>query len=128
MLGAGSGRLDLSANGIAVVALVSQHDAAGGQAFEEQRAVLAVGDLPAGQQEGGRAAGAVGESVDLGRAPAPRAADGVVLLSPLPPAAQRWAFTAVESISTREGGPPAWDSVSNDPSQTTLAARRTKLL
>ncbi|KQT83729.1 hypothetical protein ASG51_16465 [Methylobacterium sp. Leaf465] len=66
--------------------------------------------------------------MDLGRAPAPRAADGLVLLPPLPPAAQRWAFTAVESISTWEGGPPAWDSVSNNPTQTPLAAQRTKRL
>ena len=37
-IGRGPGRLDLSPNGIAVVALVRQHDATGGQAFEQPRA------------------------------------------------------------------------------------------
>lgn len=40
---------------IAVIALVGQDDAAGGRAFEQLRAGLTVGDLPAGQQEGERA-------------------------------------------------------------------------
>ena len=49
----------------------------------------AIGDLPSGQQEGERTAELVSEGVDLRRAPTARAADGLVLLPPLPPAAQR---------------------------------------
>jgi len=47
-VGRGPRGLDLSADGIAVVALVGQHAAAGGQAFEQRRAGLAIGHLPAG--------------------------------------------------------------------------------
>lgn len=84
-VGRGPGRLDLPPNGVAVVDLVRQHDAAGGQAFEQQRTGLAGGSLPTGQQEGERTAKAVGEGVDLGRASAPRATDGLALLPPLAP-------------------------------------------
>ncbi len=127
-VGCGPGGLDLPADGFGVVALVSQHDAEDGQMFEQQRAGLAVGGLPAGQQEGERAVEAIGEGVDLGRAPAARAADGLALLPPLPPAAQQCAFTVVVSISTWEGRPPACASVSNKPTPTPLAAQRTKRL
>lgn len=41
-------RLDLSADGIGVVARVGQHDSAGGQPFEQRCAGLAVGGLSAG--------------------------------------------------------------------------------
>lgn len=121
-------RLDLPPDGIAIVAFVAQEDTAGGQALQKQRASLAVSDLAARQQESERPAELVGERVDLRRAPAPRAADGLVLLLPFPPEAQRWTVTAEESISTWAGGPPAWASVSNSPTQTPLAAQRTKRL
>ena len=68
---------------------------------------LAISDLAAGQQEGDGAAVAIGQGVDLGRAPAARAADGLLALPPFPPEAERCAFTAEESMSTCAGGPPA---------------------
>ena len=52
-------------------AAIDVHDAADGQAPQEQRTGLAVGNPPTGQQESERAAGAVRERVDLGRAAAP---------------------------------------------------------
>ena len=64
----------------------------------------------------------------LRRAPTARAADGLGLLPPLPPEAQRCALTAELSIRTWAGGPPALASVSNSPTQTPLAAQRTKRL
>ena len=73
---------------------------AGWQPLQEERARGAVRDLTARQQEGERPAVLVGERVDLGGSAAARAADGLVLLPPLPPEAQRCAFTAEESIST----------------------------
>ena len=51
--------------------------------LQEPRPGRAIGDLPAGQQEGERPTELVGERVDLGRAPATRAADGLALLPPL---------------------------------------------
>jgi putative ABC transport system substrate-binding protein len=45
--------------------------------------------------------------VDLSGASAARSADSLILLPPLPPDAQRCAFTAELSIKTCAGGPPA---------------------
>ena len=62
-------------------------DAASRQALEELHTRRAVGDLPAGQEEGNRTAEFVGERVDLGRAPAaragPRAGPIALVLCPL---------------------------------------------
>lgn len=88
---------------------VRQHDAAGGQAFEQQRARLAVGGLSTGQQERERTAEAVGEGVDLGRAPAPRATDGLALLPPPCPLrrsggpSRRWSRSAPGGRSASSG-------------------------
>ena len=89
---------------------------------------LAIGDLAAGQQEGDRAAEIIGQGVDLGRAPAARAADRLIALPPLPPDAERCAFTAEESMSTCAGGPPARASAWKRSTQTPFAAQRTKRL
>ncbi len=104
----GAGRLDLPPNGVAVVALVRQHDVAARQAFEQQRAGLAVGGLPAGQQEGERAAETVGEGVDLDRAP-PRERPMAWLCSPLCPPrhsgepSRRWSRSPPERAAHRLG-------------------------
>ena len=87
-----------------------------------------VAELARRYLEGDGPALRVADGVDLGRAPAPRAADGLVVLPPFPPEAQRCAFTAEESIRTWEGGPPARARVSNRSLQTPLAAQRAKRL
>jgi hypothetical protein len=61
----------------------------GNNTLQEHRASRAIGSLTAGQKEGERATELVGEGVDLGRATAAGAADGLALLPPLPPDAQR---------------------------------------
>lgn len=68
-----------------------------------------------------------GEHMDLGRSSGSRATNGLSLLPPSPPAAQRWAFTH-KAIRTWAGGPPAWERASNIPTQTPLASQRTKRL
>ena len=68
--------------------------------IQKQRARRAISDLTPGQQEGERTAELVGERVDFRRAPTTGAADRLALLPPLPPDAQRCAFTAELSIST----------------------------
>ncbi len=75
-------------------------DPCGGQVFEEPLGSRAVGHLTSCEQEGDGTALVVRQRVDLGRASTPRTPDRLVLLPPLPPDAERCAFTAVESIST----------------------------
>ena len=77
------------ADDVGVVAFVGVENPAGWKALQEKRAGRAIGSLSAGQQEGERTAELVGERVDLGRAAAARATDGLALLPPLPPEAQR---------------------------------------
>ncbi len=67
----------------------------------------AVRHLATGQQKGDRTAGEVGERVDFRGSPSTGPAYRLIALPPLPPDAQRWAFTAVLSIKTWAGGPPA---------------------
>ncbi len=99
--------LDLSPDGIAVVAFVAMNDVGLWHQIQQGVGRGAIGHLAAGQEEGDRAALTIGQGVDLGGAPATRAADGLVEFPPFPPAAQRWALTAEESISNSAGGPPA---------------------
>ena len=100
-------------------------DAGGRHLLQQCRSRRAIGDLAAGEQEGDGPAVAIGQRVDLGRAPAARAADGLVALPPFPPEAERCAFTAEESISTWAGGPPALARAWKRSTQTPLAAQRT---
>jgi hypothetical protein len=81
--------LDLAAERIAIVALVAMKHAGGGKLRQQRRARRAVGDVAARQQEGDRPPLSVRERVDLGRSPAAGAADRLIALPPLPPAAER---------------------------------------
>jgi hypothetical protein len=91
------------ADGIGVTALVGMQDRALGHLLQKQLASRAIGDLATGQKESDWAAQAVGQGVDLRGSPAARPADRLILLPPLPPEAQRRAFTAEESIRTSAG-------------------------
>ncbi len=98
---------DLSTDGIAVIGFVAMQDIGFRHQLQEGVGRRAIGHLAAGQEEGDRAASAVGQGVDLGGAPASGAAYGLAEFPPLPPEAQRCALTAEESISSSAGGPPA---------------------
>ncbi len=99
-----------------------------GRAFEQQRAGLAIGDLSAGQQEGERAAGAVGEGVDLGRAPAARAADGLALLPPFTPGGAAVGLHGGRVDQHLGGRPADLGQGLEQPDPDPLAAQRTKRL
>ena len=97
----------------------------GGKFGQQRRAGRAVRDLAAGQQESDRSTLSVRERVDLGGASSARAPDRLVALPPLPPAAERWAFTADQSIMTCAGGPASAASARNSLRHTPLTAQRT---
>ena len=74
---------------IDVIGLVADQAGARRGGGDERRRALDVGDLAAGQEDGVRPPLAVDERVDLGRAPAARATDGLVVLPPFAPEAER---------------------------------------
>src|SRR4051794_22535043 len=74
--------------------------------LKQQFTGSAICDLATSQHEGDRTTRAICQSVDFGGASTARSADSLVLLPPLPPDAQRCAFTAELSIRTCAGGPP----------------------
>jgi molybdenum-dependent DNA-binding transcriptional regulator ModE len=119
---------NLSTDRVGVVAFVCVQDVALWKLLEQRCARGAIGDLAPGQHEGERTALSIGQRVDLGRAAAPRAADGLIFLPPFPPAAERWALTAELSIRTCADGPPACASAWNKFIQTPFSAHRTKRL
>jgi len=118
----------LFAQSVGVIALVAIDHVALGQAVDKRRAGRAVGDVPAGDQERERAAVFVRQRMDLGGSAATGTADRLIFLPPFPPAAERWAFTAEESIISCSFGPPERASASNRPTHTPLSAHRTKRL
>ena len=81
--------LDLAADGIAVVALVTVQDRGGGHLVEQGIGGGAIRDLAASQQERDRTAEAVGQCVDFCRPPAAGTANRLREFPPLPPEAQR---------------------------------------
>lgn len=85
----GSQALDLSANGIAVVALVAIQDIGCGHPVEQRVGGDTVRHLATGQEERDRAAEPIGERVDFRGAPAARATDRLIELPPFPPEALR---------------------------------------
>jgi hypothetical protein len=116
---------DQVADAVGVVCAVGVDDAALRQIDEQRFRRAAVCRLTRRQVEGERSAVVVGDGVDLGVATAPADADRLDVSPPLPPAAERCAFTCVLSISTSVGGPPAAASASKTSRQTPFAAQRT---
>ncbi len=80
---------DLSADRVGVVAFICMQNIAIWKLVEQRCASGAIRNLPAGQHERKRTALGIGQRMDLGRAPSPRAADGLIFLPPFPPAAER---------------------------------------
>ena len=88
-VGCGALALDLATDGIAVISLVTMRDFGGGHSVEQGIGGGAVGDLAAGQQEGDRAAEAIGQRMEFRRPSAAGTADRLRELPPLAPEAQR---------------------------------------
>src|SRR5438046_7151441 len=80
------------------------------------------------QQDGNEASFSICECVYLRVAPSARAANSLFLLPPFPPAAERCAFTCVESIICVSVDRPFPASSWNRFSQTPRRAQRTKRL
>ena len=87
--GRGAARSEEAAQMIDVIGLVADQAGARRGGGDERRRALDVGDLAAGQEDGVRPPLAVDERVDLGRAPAARATDRLVVLPPFAPEAER---------------------------------------
>lgn len=104
--------LDQVADAVGVVGTVGLDDAPLGQVDQQMLGRAAIGRLARRQMKGERAAMAVGDGVDLGVPATPTAADRLRAGPPLPPAAERCAFTCVLSISISADGPHAATSVS----------------
>ena len=85
--------LDQLAHRVGVVGAIGQDDAAFRQPGEQRLRRPAVGGLARRQEEGERTALTVCKGVELGVASASRGADGLGESPPLPPAAERCAFT-----------------------------------
>lgn len=98
---------NLVTDGIAVIALVAMQDVSLRHGVEQCVGGLAIGDLAAGQQKGNRATERIGQGVNFRGSATTRATNRLRPFPPFPPAAQRCAFTADESMSTCAGGPPA---------------------
>jgi len=93
-----SPRKEAVAEGSGVVALVSQEHGTGWGDREQLWRDGDVGDITGTEREDQWAAYAVADRVDLCRASAPRAPDGLRRSPPLPPAEARCAFVAELSI------------------------------
>jgi hypothetical protein len=99
---------------IRVVAFVADQSFARCCRREQGRGALDIGDVSARRQEGVRAAFFVDERVDFCRAPAARAADGLILCPPFrAPLAERCVLTAELSIMVSVGGAPHSTSAAN---------------
>jgi hypothetical protein len=81
--------LDLATDSVAVIPLITMQDFGAGHLIEQGIGGSAVGDLAAGQQEGDRAAEAIGQRMDFRRPSAAGTADRLRELPPLAPEAQR---------------------------------------
>ena len=73
-IGRGTGGFDLPAQPVGVIGLVGEHDGALAQMPEQTSGDRAIARLPGRQDQFERQAMGIGQSVDLGRQPAARAA------------------------------------------------------
>ena len=80
---------DVSPQFVAVIAFVGDERAHGWREGQNIGRGGNVGVLAGGQMKGDRPAERIAQAMDFGRAPAARAADGLILLPPFPPEAQR---------------------------------------
>ena len=99
-VGKGATLLDLTADGVAVIPLVSVEAGCRRHPLDEHFTGFAVGDMASSQEEGDRSAKFIGQGTDLGGAAAARSADRLVKFPFFSPAALRWARTAEESMSS----------------------------
>src|SRR5262245_49140297 len=112
----------------AIVGLVAEHPFRWLHSANEALCDRAVVCFTCGQQDGDKAPFNICECVNLRVAPSARAANSLLLLPPFPPAAERCAFTCVESIICVSVDRPFPARSRNRFSQTPRRAQRTKRL
>ena len=112
----------------AVVCLVAKHPFRRLYSADQALRDRAIMRFASSQQDGEKAPFSISECVYLRVAPSARAANSLLLLPPFPPAAERCAFTCVESIICVSVDRPFPASSRNRFSQTPCRAQRTKRL
>ena len=112
----------------AIVGLVAEHPFRRLHSANEALCNRTIVCFTSGQQDGDKAPFNICECVNLRVAPSARAANSLLLLPPFPPAAERCAFTCVESIICVSVDRPFPASSRNRFSQTPRRAQRTKRL
>ena len=111
-----------------IVSLVAKHMFCRLHSADQAVRDWAIVRFTAGQQNGDEASFSICECVDLRVASSARAADGLLLLPPFPPDAERCALTCVESIICVSADRPWLASSRNRFSQMPRKAQRTKRL
>ncbi len=111
-----------------VVSLVTEHPFRPLHSADQALCDRAIMRFASGQQDGEKAAFSICECVNLRVAPSARAANSLLLLPPFPPAAERCAFTCVESIICVSVDRPLPASSRNRFSQMPRRAQRTNRL
>src|SRR6266702_7700311 len=124
----GSALVQLLAQFGAIVSLVAEHPFRRLHSADQALRDRAIMRFASGQQDGEKAPFSICECVYLRVAPSSRAANSLLLLPPFPPAAERCAFTCVESIICVSVARPFPASPRNRFSHTPRRAQRTKRL
>ena len=119
---------ELAAQGVAIVGAICGEALGGGGRGDQLVGDGSVAALAGGEDEGDQAAPLIHEGMELGGGTATRAAYGVGVSPPFPPAAERCALAQVLSIISSTGGPPAAASSSKAWRQTPAFAQRTQRL
>src|ERR1700748_1665293 len=112
----------------AVLCLIAKHPFRRLYSADQALRDRAIMRFTSSQQDGEKAPFSICECVNLRGAPSARAANRLLLLRPFPPAAERCAFTCVESIICVSVDRPFPASSRNRFSQTPRRAQRTKRL
>ena len=126
--GRGAASEQQAAQRVAVVSTVSGERDGRGQRRDQVCRDRCVAALAGRDGEGDQPTLSVYQRVQLGGGPATRAAYGVGVSPPFPPAAERCALAQVESSISSADGPPAAASVSNARRHTPFLAHRTQRL
>ena len=82
----------------AIICLVAEHTFGPQHSTNQALGHGAIVRFASGQQDGDQASFSICECMDLRVAPSARTAHSLLFLPPFPPAAERCAFTCVESI------------------------------
>jgi hypothetical protein len=119
---------DVGSQSVAIIALVGDERAHGRGECEHFGCNGDIGVVAGGQVKDMRPAVGIAQRVDFGRAPAARAADGLYLLPPFPPLAERCALIDVESRDNVTASLPAFaKAVKIAPHRPRLAQRLKRL-